>query len=93
MPESFSAIEIDPGPLRRIRARAEVPGGVAQAVMVSFSKGTGTTLSQIIGSLGESNLWRYVEGKTLGLIQRWEGWSAGVKGCKKEGWELQKSRS
>ena len=48
---------IDCGPLMRIRASADVPGGVAQAVMVSFSKATEVTLSQIMVSLGESNLW------------------------------------
>jgi len=48
---------IDCGPLIRIKASAEVPGGVAQAVMVSFSKATEATLSQIMVSLGESNLW------------------------------------
>jgi hypothetical protein len=29
------------GPLSRIKARAETPGGVAQAAMVSFSKAIG----------------------------------------------------
>jgi hypothetical protein len=47
---------IDCGPLIRIKASAEVPGGVAQAVMVSFSKATEATLSQIMVSLCEINL-------------------------------------
>jgi len=47
---------IDCGPLIRIKASAEVPGGVAQAVMVSFSKATEAILSQIMVSLCEINL-------------------------------------
>ena len=35
--DNFSAIGMACGPLMRIIARAETPGGVAQAVMVSFS--------------------------------------------------------
>jgi len=41
----------------RIRARAETPGGVEQAAMVSFSKATGITQWQMSEPLGESYLW------------------------------------
>jgi hypothetical protein len=52
-----AAIEMARGPLMRIRARAETPGGVEQAAMVSFSKATGITQWQISEPLGESYLW------------------------------------
>jgi len=56
-PDKVSAIEMARGPLMRIRARAETPGGVEQAAMVSFSKATGITQWQMSEPLGESYLW------------------------------------
>ncbi len=56
-PDKVSAIEMARGPLMRIRARAETPGGVEQAAMVSFSKATGITQWQMREPLGESYLW------------------------------------
>jgi hypothetical protein len=56
-PDKVSAIEMERGPLMRMRARAETPGGVEQAAIVSFSKTTGRTEWQINTPLGESYLW------------------------------------
>ena len=44
------------GPLSRMKARAETPGGVAQAAMVSFSKATEMNISKKKGEPRGRNL-------------------------------------
>ena len=70
--DNFSAIGMACGPLIRIIARAETPGGVAQAVMVSFSNAIAVNTFANFGSLGRVLLIGSNPTTGAGLGRLWE---------------------
>jgi hypothetical protein len=57
------------GPLTRISAKAETPGGVAQAAMVSFSKATEINISKKKGE-PRDGIWLDMESERRGVFKR-----------------------